>query len=681
MNEFKSILNLNNDNLNEFYTLLTKEGEEEITFSDLKGLIDLIKKDRLENFSSPIFLKEIDMEFLKSNFENLLMKKKSEEFFDEFFEKLKKKNFLFGDWNSEKIDMIYNKFENYSISKKKDETEFFEKNFKILKKKSESKCCILKNFTEKSNYLKTQLKYFISEIKKIKNGNLKFIFKDLLVFAEIFDEKIHEIFNLYKKKDDLLNKNFLKIRNMEEELQNKEKIIYNNFNENNDLLFSNKQILEENKKLNFLLNEIKNKKNIKEKEFEELYENLNIYEKNFEDNKKLLRSLSFENNQNNKKINLLQNDLKEKDMILKENLRNSLFLSNEKEKKNKEVKNYEKKILDLKKIIETLKFEKENFQEDLKEKDLNIDFLRNKLNEINNSDKNGNEKNISKLEDFTESFFEANIDESILTKSDYLSVNKSDFISSKKSFNVNMEKNEFDIKTEKEFYPERIKNNYTKINILIREKSYKKENKKNNDNNIFKDFIYICEKEYKKMYYLKYINNHNLVFIHSEQKRNIFENIDIEKINKIELSNNNKFLIKIFYKNEKKNKNENLLIECIHINLFLEKLCLNKKLKKNIIKKIDYFEIENNQNFNMKSLNIFSNNQNCGFLKLWVNNIFYNWKICFFIIFEKTLVRFHYPRIIYYDIKENLFKKIRIYRLDNFILIRSKKKKIQMSLF
>lgn len=669
MNEFKSILKLNNDNLNEFYTLLTKEGQEEINFEDIKGLIKLIKINRVDFFTDPIFLSENDLEFLKVNFENLSMIKKREEFFHEFFEKLKKKNFIFDNWNSLKVNLMYNKFQNYLISKNQNVNDFFDKNFRIDKKKPENKSCNLKKFSEKKNYLKTQLKYFIQEIKKIKNNNLKFIFKDLLVFAEIFDEKMQDLFSIYKSKDLQIIENLTKIENMEEILQSKEKLIYENFNENNDLIITNKELEEENKKLNYLLKEIKNKYNIKEKEYEKLYENMNIYEKNFEDNKKLLRSLSLENNQFTKKVSQLEINLKTKDEILEKNLRTSILVSDEKEKINKEIKNYELKMFELKKTNQSLIFEKENFLEEIQEKNLNIEFLRKKLDEKNNSE-NEKIKNVSNLEEFTESFFETNMNMSILTKSDYISVNKSDFIL-KKSFNDNLDKNE-DIKIEKEVYPEKIINNYNKINSLIREKSVKIEN-----NNNFKDFVYICQKDFKKMYFFKYFKSSNIIeFIHTEHKNKILLNIKIENIMKIEISNNNKFLFKIFYKKSKSNKNTDyLLIECLNLNLLIEKISLNKKLKKNIIKKIDYFEIENNQNFNSKSLYIFSNNKTCGFLKLWVNNLFYNWKIYFFIIFEKTLIKFSYPRTIYYEEKENLFKKIRMYRLDNFILIRSKKKK------
>ena len=81
------------------------------------------------------------------------------------------------------------------------------------------------------------------------------------------------------------------------------------------------------------------------------------------------------------------------------------------------------------------------------------------------------------------------------------------------------------------------------------------------------------------------------------------------------------------------------MIETPVLELFKTSLRQNKQFNKNRLRNSDYFDIENNGDFNMCSLNIFSKASYQGFVKLWVNGIFYNWEVYYFILVENSLLK------------------------------------------
>lgn len=58
---------------------------------------------------------------------------------------------------------------------------------------------------------------------------------------------------------------------------------------------------------------------------------------------------------------------------------------------------------------------------------------------------------------------------------------------------------------------------------------------------------------------------------------------------------------------------------------------------------IDFFELENDMNFLSSSIRLFSKPLFQGFVKIWVNNLFYNWKLYYIILVDNLMIKITLP--------------------------------------
>ena len=647
MYNFKQLFNLSNNQINEFFNLLSEEGKKDVIFSDFKDLILLINDNR-NTFLKKIKIKEKFYFFIEENFEKLIHQIEFSNFRDFIF----KNGFQIKDDKLWKIfQLISNNFSEDNIIL--DKVIFFEDNFEIMKNNEKKNISsISNNFENIVDYLKYQFDYFLSKFNNLKNNfnfqNLNSCEKEFLNFKD-------NIFIKIKK----LEKTNHTIQNTNEFLKNRIREFKIIINQNNINFYQN---LKENENLKKSLLNLKNEK----LKLKKMLEN-NIFNKQ----KELFieeKTISASENEKGKKENLkkqfltFENKYNEFSNMLQKNLNKNFRGVPEKKLKELLTETYHK-MEETKKNIK----KKEAFYKS------QISSLKEKLNKIENSKKSKNTVN------FTTS----------LKKNSSIKQETSIYLSPSKKENSNLNqnskiKNFKDKETKKYPYFSKTNQRLKSMNILQNIESLKyiitQENDLNTQNFFqmnFKGLCYICNKTNKVLNSIQ-IKKEEVIFKEYSKKKKF--KITTKRLLYIEQSLQNPFLLEIFFNNETFKK-ESFIIELSEVERFLEVLQESQHFSKNLIKKKNFFEIEKNRNFNDCSLFIFREYKNCGLVKLWVNSLFYNWTVINLILIDRVLFYVEMPNVISYSNGVNLFKKFNFFKLEHFTIMKSRKGVVVPNIF
>ena len=143
--------------------------------------------------------------------------------------------------------------------------------------------------------------------------------------------------------------------------------------------------------------------------------------------------------------------------------------------------------------------------------------------------------------------------------------------------------------------------------------------------------------------------------------------IPILNIRKVFTSQNDEFLVQIFYVDSEGSPNT-FLMEIPRSKIFLSILKEIPFFNNNIFC-LDLLEIESDMKFRNVSINLFKSAKGCSMVNYWVNSFFKDWVIYFTFFIDEILVKFECPDKISYEQQLNDFAKLEIHRLDDYNVI------------
>ena len=194
--------------------------------------------------------------------------------------------------------------------------------------------------------------------------------------------------------------------------------------------------------------------------------------------------------------------------------------------------------------------------------------------------------------------------------------------------------------------------------------------KKEYDN--FYDFVFLCLQRKKELVIFQYENNVITIL----KKKNIFLQFEMKSLILVEKSLNNPFLLNFKFL-DKKNKEKEILVESPNYKHLLEILSNSENFNKYCVKNKKILQLETNFDFNNTSLNIFKSANYSGFGKLYVNSIFYDWIIIFFVLIGNIFFVFKLPSIISYNKFSSISDNMKFYRLEHFNIMNFKQYNVE----
>jgi hypothetical protein len=184
----------------------------------------------------------------------------------------------------------------------------------------------------------------------------------------------------------------------------------------------------------------------------------------------------------------------------------------------------------------------------------------------------------------------------------------------------------------------------------------------------FKDLVFICEQSTKYLKILQ-LEEDRLNFI-SKKSFETFLSIKLADIKRIIISEKDSFLLKLSYNDfsaEGKTQVRHLLIEMSSRKMFLN--VFRKKGLQYLVLPKKSLEIESDDLFKNCSFNLFPKCLKQGFLELYVDDFFHDWRTYFVCLVDKCLILFDVNRKQTYSNYKQITKKIQIYRMISYNVI------------
>ena len=182
----------------------------------------------------------------------------------------------------------------------------------------------------------------------------------------------------------------------------------------------------------------------------------------------------------------------------------------------------------------------------------------------------------------------------------------------------------------------------------------------------FKDLAFVCTHKTK---YLKYLQMYNEgLSLISKNNMSIFLSLKFEEIKKVILSEKDKFLMRIVYKQSSNTKEFEIILEVPTRRKLV--IILKKSGLQHCIMTNKTLEIEGDDPFKNSTLNIFPRSQKQGFLELFVDDFFNDWKTFYVTLVDKTLFLFPVSRKMHYSDYKSSLRKVKIYRMISFNLVK-----------
>ena len=193
----------------------------------------------------------------------------------------------------------------------------------------------------------------------------------------------------------------------------------------------------------------------------------------------------------------------------------------------------------------------------------------------------------------------------------------------------------------------------------------KKKNKKIQKKNLYKDFIYLCNKDHKVLKLLVFYNSKIGIFNENNRKKPIFH-CSLEFLKEFNCSRENNDLFEMIF--EKNNVKKSIIIELPNSEDFLEILKTSEFFKNENIK-VKNFEIENNTNFYNSSVNLIDFSKKSGFLEIFTANNDKNWKYIYLTLVGNLLIKFTIPEVFFYNEYRKYRRRVTVYKLNDYNVI------------
>ena len=187
---------------------------------------------------------------------------------------------------------------------------------------------------------------------------------------------------------------------------------------------------------------------------------------------------------------------------------------------------------------------------------------------------------------------------------------------------------------------------------------------------LFKGLAYVCDKSTKFLKIL-HISLTTLMLI-SKKSLKVYLNLPLDRIVKFVTSEKDSFLLQLFYKSAENNPEGDL--QTLH----LEFPQCSRALRVIRARGLEYrimqrksLKIEGDDLFKNCSLNIFPRALKQGFLDLFVNDFFDDWKTFFVCQVDKCLFLFPAQRKTHYTDYKAILRKVKIYRVISYNLVKT----------
>lgn len=188
----------------------------------------------------------------------------------------------------------------------------------------------------------------------------------------------------------------------------------------------------------------------------------------------------------------------------------------------------------------------------------------------------------------------------------------------------------------------------------------------------FQDLVYICACDTK---YLKYITmDREGIHLISKHSLKQFADIRFSDIKTVKLSEKDDFLVELVLKPSAEvncaQLGRSVVIE-MPARKKLESLLSRQGLSYCMVSR-KTLDIEGDDRFKNYSMNVFPRSSKQGFLDVYVDEFFNDWKTFFVSLVDKTLFLFPVKRKCRYQDHQLFLRKVRIYRLISYNVVRSR---------
>lgn len=187
---------------------------------------------------------------------------------------------------------------------------------------------------------------------------------------------------------------------------------------------------------------------------------------------------------------------------------------------------------------------------------------------------------------------------------------------------------------------------------------------------LFKGLAYVCDKTTKFLKIL-HISTSGMMLI-SKKSLKVYLDLPMQRVVKFVTSEKDKFLLQIFYKDPNDLSSDDL--QTLHLELpqceRAVKVIQAKGLGYRLMQRKS-LKIEGEDLFKNCSLNIFPRALKQGFLDLFVNDFFDDWKTFFVCQVDKCLFLFPANRKVQYKDYRGILRKVKIYRVISYNLVKT----------
>jgi hypothetical protein len=699
MKKFRKDVFLSAEQLNDFYNLMTDDGNKEMDFVAFEEFITFLEKNKTE--SEQIYIKTTfkaeqynlirDNILIISNIEDVGQLK---EF---ILSKVENYNSSIFDWTDSVLSELHSKMMTFFQLQGANPLQFLNL-LNIEETESYDEHCLFSVSNIKSRFikLKSQIKLkmnkFIDNFEEFKNINKsrssKRVLFDLAKLNQEHSESLDKIENMFQKLCSYaasLDQDIEEIKFVIEKHKLKEKeLLIENSNMRNQTELLEVELANEKETSSQILLDL----NLKKSKLSGFHQQISDYENRIFENQNYIENLSDQKSRLTSQIEFLESNFVD---LSRSVTHDKQLMSDIKEQAVIDVFSQEKKLLTtenerLRQRVEKLQIDLDNKVSYIQISDRQITSLQKYIEEIEVFNQNIQKFEATLQPDTKElSLHNLDLELSVECIPDVFSSrisNESNLRDIAVTRITNLEVpnippatlgNHLQMDNNKERIRVTNLDDFQNImNLKVNEnpKSQKKDNEVLSEAT-YKEYVYHCLNTSKIIRVISLINNKVCLYDKSTLKQSILE-INLDYITDIVISRDNPCIIEISYKKSIE-VTESLVIENPSADEFINRLLKLQSLRK-WQKRIDKTSLDSKRNFKNAYVNFFRDANKTGFVEHWLNSMFTTWSFAYLIQVNNVLIKRVVPEIFYYNDYKNIRKDLRIYRLDDYNLISNKQK-------